>query len=108
MVPAQAGNIAGRRLAGAAARAGSLPVLRLDGGGTPAVERTRRTAAVGSCRRRIGSLDHAQSRVSGGFNQLPNLGWYCLWCNTRESVRRTGATDHGGHGHAACLVPRAC
>ena len=46
--------------------------------------------------RRIGSLEHHQWRIHGGDNDLSNLRWSCLWCNTWPSERRQGATDHGG------------
>jgi len=46
--------------------------------------------------RRIGSLGHVISRFHGGRNTLENLAWSCLWCNTWQSERRLGATDHGG------------
>jgi hypothetical protein len=47
--------------------------------------------------RRIGSLDHLKARFHGGGNDLSNLVWSCLWCNTRQSKRQPGAKDHGGH-----------
>jgi hypothetical protein len=47
--------------------------------------------------RRIGSLEHLQSRYSGGGNDLPNLAWACLWCNTWRKERRPQAADHGGY-----------
>lgn len=46
--------------------------------------------------RRIGSLEHRHWRARGGDNDLSNLAWSCLWCNTWESERRQGATDYGG------------
>jgi hypothetical protein len=46
--------------------------------------------------RRIGSLGHIDSRIGGGDNDVSNLSWECLWCNTWASERRYGATDHGG------------
>ena len=46
--------------------------------------------------RRIGSLEHRQWRALGGDNDVSNLAWSCLWCNTWESERKQGATDHGG------------
>jgi hypothetical protein len=46
--------------------------------------------------RRIGSFEHCQWRARGGDNDLSNIAWACLWCNTWESERRKGATDHGG------------
>jgi hypothetical protein len=46
--------------------------------------------------RRIASLGHLQARMVGGDNDLSNLLWSCNWCNTHESERRRGATDHGG------------
>lgn len=45
--------------------------------------------------RRIGSLDHVVGRAFGGANTSSNLVWACLWCNTWDSERRPGATDHG-------------
>jgi hypothetical protein len=45
--------------------------------------------------RRIGSLDHSIWRYRGGDNDLSNLGWSCLWCNTWPSERRPQADDHG-------------
>jgi hypothetical protein len=47
--------------------------------------------------RRIGSLEHVNSRFTGGDNDLANLVWSCLWCNTWPRERRRPATDHGGH-----------
>jgi hypothetical protein len=47
--------------------------------------------------RRIGSLEHIRSRFGGGGNDLSNLAWACLWCNTWEIERRPLAKDHGGH-----------
>lgn len=46
--------------------------------------------------RRIGSLEHVRWRYGGGGNDLTNLAWVCLWCNTWPSERRTHAKDHGG------------
>lgn len=46
--------------------------------------------------RRIGSVDHIESRVTGGGNERENLAWACMWCNTWLSEREQGATDHGG------------
>jgi len=46
--------------------------------------------------RRIGSLDHSDSRVAGGSNEPDNLRWSCLWCNTWPNQRVPGAEDHGG------------
>lgn len=46
--------------------------------------------------RRIGSLGHLIARVHGGTNDLGNLAWSCLWCNTWPSERQPGANDHGG------------
>lgn len=46
--------------------------------------------------RRIGSLDHLLPRSSGGDNELSNLVWSCLWCNTWPKERRAMAGDHGG------------
>jgi len=47
--------------------------------------------------RRIGSLEHLRWRLGGGDNDLSNLAWACLWCNTWEVARRWHATDHGGY-----------
>jgi hypothetical protein len=46
--------------------------------------------------RRIGSLEHARWRYGGGDNNLDNLAWVCLWCNTWPSERRHHAEDYGG------------
>lgn len=46
--------------------------------------------------RRIGSLEHLLRRFDGGDNDLSNLAWSCLWCNTWPSERRSNAVDHGG------------
>jgi len=46
--------------------------------------------------RRIGSLDHIVCRFKNGDNNLDNLVWSCLWCNTWPSERKPGAIDHGG------------
>jgi hypothetical protein len=53
-------------------------------------------AAWAQVGRRIGSLEHRHWRALGGDNNLANLAWCCLWCNTWESERRQAATDHGG------------
>lgn len=45
--------------------------------------------------RRIGSLGHNKARIHGGGNELDNLSWCCLWCNTWQEERRPGALDHG-------------
>lgn len=45
--------------------------------------------------RRIGSIEHLKGRASGGDNDLDNLRWCCLWCNTWKTERIPGATDHG-------------
>jgi hypothetical protein len=47
--------------------------------------------------RRIGSLSHLVPRFHGGDNDVANLAWACLWCNTYESERIWGATNCGGH-----------
>lgn len=47
--------------------------------------------------RRIGSLGHRLARFNGGSNNIANLCWSCLWCNTWPTERHPGATDHGGH-----------
>ena len=46
--------------------------------------------------RRIGSLGHRLAAFNGGTNELENLSWSCLWCNTWPDERRGGATDYGG------------
>ncbi|GEM_PF-1506427 len=45
--------------------------------------------------RRVGSLGHKLARFHGGDNDVENLSWTCLWCNTWPEERRPGATDHG-------------
>lgn len=45
--------------------------------------------------RRVGSLEHVRWRFGGGGNDLSNLAWSCLWCNTWPSERRSGSIDHG-------------
>lgn len=55
-----------------------------------------KTAAWAQVGRRIGSLEHRRWRAHGGDNDLSNLAWSCMWCNTWQSERRQGATDHGG------------
>ena len=74
---------------GRCAHCGSLAVERRPSGirGAPLP-----WARVG---RRIGSLAHVVSRFHGGANSPENLAWSCLWCNTWQSERRPGATDHG-------------
>jgi hypothetical protein len=47
--------------------------------------------------RRIGSLEHLKSRISGGDNERENLAWSCLWCNTHVSERKPFAENCGGH-----------
>jgi len=47
--------------------------------------------------RRVGSLEHKQTRFGGGGNDLANLAWCCLWCNTWRDERFRGAQDHGGY-----------
>ena len=46
--------------------------------------------------RRIGSLEHVHWRFGGGDNDLSNLAWACLWCNTWPAERRPHSLDHGG------------
>lgn len=46
--------------------------------------------------RRLGSLEHRRWRAGGGDNDLTNLAWSCLWCNTWKRERRPGVADHGG------------
>lgn len=63
--------------------------------------------------RRIGSLEHSQSRFGGGGNDRANLAWACLWCNTWGCERVRRALDHGGlyppaeddDPSAACMPP---
>jgi hypothetical protein len=70
--------------------------------GSLAVER-RPSAANGAplpwnvVGRRIGSLGHLLSRFHGGTNTMDNLVWSCLWCNTWQTERTPGATDHGAY-----------
>ena len=45
--------------------------------------------------RRIGSLGHRLARFHGGGNDIENLSWVCLWCNTWPEERPPGASDHG-------------
>lgn len=75
---------------GRCAYCGSLAVERRPSGahGQPIA-----WAGVG---RRVGSLGHRKARFKGGGNEVENLAWSCLWCNTWLSERRPGATDHGG------------
>jgi len=48
--------------------------------------------------RRIGSLEHVDPySIDGRINELSNLAWSCLWCNTWPKERRPNALDHGGH-----------
>jgi hypothetical protein len=47
--------------------------------------------------RRIGSLEHVRWRFGGGGNDMSNLAWACLWCNTWQSERCPQALDHGGY-----------
>jgi hypothetical protein len=51
--------------------------------------------------RRIGSINHRKPRIHGGDNNLANLDWACLWCNTWPEERVPRAPDHGG------IYPRA-
>lgn len=46
--------------------------------------------------RRIGSLEHVEPFLDGRINDLSNLRWACLWCNTWPSERTRLAVDHGG------------
>lgn len=60
--------------------------------------------------RRVGSVDHVESRVDGGGNERENLAWACLWCNTWGCERQRAAADHGGlyppdDGHRSPLPP---
>ncbi len=47
--------------------------------------------------RRIGSLEHVKRRFEGGDNDVSNLAWVCLWCNTWPKERRRLAVDYGGY-----------
>lgn len=55
-----------------------------------------RLAPWGHVGRRLGSLGHIVARIEGGDNDLANLQWECMWCNTWPTERRWNATDHGG------------
>lgn len=50
---------------------------------------TRQIAPWAQIGRRIGSLDHGDN--------LDNLAWCCLWCNTWPQERGLLALDHGGY-----------
>lgn len=63
----------------------------------PSDEKTGQPLAWAQVGRRVGSLEHVEWRMGGGDNELQNLAWSCLWCNTWPSERRRGATDHGGY-----------
>jgi len=77
---------------GRCAYCGSLAVerkpLKVDKNGR------RRWKRVG---RRIGSLEHRKPRSLGGSNDVENLAWCCLLCNTSPRARLPGAVDHGGY-----------
>ena len=62
---------------GRCAHCDSLCLERLPN--DPATKKKRPWGHIG---RRIGSLDHLVSRVSGGTNDPENLAWSCLWCNS--------------------------
>ena len=76
---------------GRCAHCGSLAVER-----RPSDPRTGTPITWEHVGRRIGSLKHKLARYVGGDNDLANLAWCCLWCNTWPNERRPGAADHGG------------
>lgn len=47
--------------------------------------------------RRIGALHHISKNRETDYNDINNLRWACLWCNTWPTERRKGAEDHGGY-----------
>ena len=59
----------------------------------PLTGKPLRWASIG---RRIGSLEHIAPYYSGRMNDISNLAWACLWCNTWPHERNAGAMDHGG------------
>lgn len=65
--------------------------------GRPSHPNTGQPLSWAQVGRRIGSLEHVNWRYGGGGNELSNLAWACLWCNTWEAERRWQATDHGGY-----------
>lgn len=65
--------------------------------GRPSDPETSAPVAWAQAGRRVGSLSHLQRRVDGGDNDIANLVWSCLWCNTWPQARRRGAADHGGY-----------
>jgi hypothetical protein len=77
---------------GRCAHCGSLAVE-----GRPSDPRKGTPISWGHIGRRVGSLEHKKARYVGGDNDLTNLAWCCLWCNTWPEERRPGATDHGGY-----------
>ena len=77
---------------GRCARCGSLAVE-----GRPSDPRNGAPIQWEHVGRRIGSLEHKRTRDVGGDNDLANLAWCCLWCNTWPRERRPGATDQGGY-----------
>ena len=77
---------------GRCAHCGSLAVER-----RPSNPVTGAPVAWAQVGRRVGSLGHINSRFTGGDNDLTNLIWSCLWCNTWPQERHPGATDCGGY-----------
>ena len=47
--------------------------------------------------RRIGALHHIRKNREKDYNDINNLRWACLWCNTWPKERRKGAEDHDGY-----------
>ena len=47
--------------------------------------------------RRIGALHHVSKDRSKDYNDVGNLRWACLWCNTWPQERKSGALDYGGY-----------
>jgi hypothetical protein len=88
------------RAQGRCRHCGSLAVERRPS--DPKTGAPRRWEEIG---RRIGSLEHVQSRFDSGVNDADNLAWCCLWCNTWVSERRRGALDHGGYYPGAAVTP---
>lgn len=60
-----------------------------------AVERCP-TGGWGHVGRRIGSLEHKE-RLLGRNNEITNLAWACMWCNTHPGERIAFSEDYGGH-----------
>lgn len=60
-----------------------------------AVERCP-TGGWGHMGRRIGSLEHKEPLL-GRSNEVANLAWACMWCNTHPGERIAFSEDYGGH-----------